>query len=173
MEADTAVKESDIGDAWQTRTDTLQNTFKGYKEGITKHLDDYEAERREEVNAFDDRLEVAFETRLKRYDEVSHRYKLRKEIIGLDVPEDDMSSITAANISATYQHFIQSLKNDLTGYTKTDWQLIEGWWNALENRRQAISKELKPTDNEAITEYQQTYIKLREKALNQATTVAG
>lgn len=167
VEKDTVVNERDLQQDWERRTDTLKLTFDRHKSGITSYVDDYEPERREEVSAFNERLEVAFEERQKNYDEVSHRYKLRKEILGIDVSEDDMSAITAANIAATYNHFVTTLQSNLKGYTTNDWQLIEGWWNALQNRRQDLSNQLQSSDQEKIIKFQETYQKLRTEALTE------
>lgn len=167
VEKNTVVNEGDLQEDWEARTDTLKQTFDRHKSGITNHLDDYEPERREEVSAFNDRLEVAFDERQKNYDEVSHRYKLRKEMLGMEISEDDMSAITTANITATYTHFVATLQSNLEDYNTKDWQLIEGWWNALQNRRQAVSNQLQSSDQEKITRLQETYQKLRTEALTE------
>lgn len=169
VEKDTVITEKDLGEQWKSRTDTLKQSFANYKTEAALHMDQYEAERREEVNAFDDRLEVAFETRQKKYNDVSYRYTLRKEMLNLDVAEDDMSRIDTSNIAATYQHFVNKVKSNHTNYTPKDWQLIEGWWSALQNRKQAISSMIQPTDQELIAKQQEAYRKLREQIAKAAT----
>lgn len=169
FERDTVVLESDLDGNWETHTDSLRAAFATHKSNVTAHLDNYEAERREEVNAFDDRFEVALEERQKKHDEISHRYKMRRELLGMEVSEDDMSSITAENIAATYEHFLNTLGNNLANYSAKDWNLIEGWWSALENRRQTLNEELQPEDQKTIAKHQETYQQLRDQALAQNT----
>lgn len=173
VERDTIVTESDLGEAWKSRTDSLQQLSERHRKGITSHLEGYDAERREEVNAFDERLQVAFEERQRNYDEVSYRYKLRREMLNMDVSEDDMSNIKADNIAATYEHFVSTLNNKLPDFNARDWELVEGWWNALDNRRQELSNEISPSDQERIARQRETYLQVREKAFAESPATAA
>jgi hypothetical protein len=166
VERDTVITDKDISDDWQIKSDTLKRNLERYKSGTASHMESYTPERREEVNAFDDRFEVALELRQKRFNEVSHRYKLRKELLNLTVSEDDMSSINADNLIATYTHFVNTLKKNGTNYNTKDWQLIEGWWNALNNRRDAVIEELQTSDREKLDRLQKSYQEMRVQALN-------
>lgn len=168
VESDTVVTEIDLGNTWKMDTDTLQMMYDRYKTSIAEHMDSYSPERREEVNAFDDRLDVAFEQRQMRYDEVSHRYELRKKMLGMEVKEDELSnSINASNLVATYEHFVATLEDNLSEFDTRDWQLVEGWWNALRNRRLAIETELQPSDLEKIKALEETYQQLRSEDLTE------
>jgi len=166
VENDTVVTEIDLGNTWKMDTDTLQMLYDKYKNSISEHMSSYTPERQEEVNAFDDRLDVAFEERQKRYDEVSHRYELRKKLLGIEVSEDDLSnSINPSNIVATYENFVTTLEDNLDELDTRDWQLIEGWWSALRNRKQTIESELQPAARERISELEQTYKQIRSETL--------
>lgn len=172
VESDTVVNESDLGTAWESRTDSLIQESERHRKGMVDRLDGYEAERREEVNAFDERLQAAFEERQRKYDEVSYRYKLRREMLNMEVSEDDMSNINASNIADTYEHFLSTLRDKLPDFTAKDWELTEGWWSALRNRRQEISNEISQADQQRIDKQQEAYRKIREEVFteNTATT---
>lgn len=173
IEQDTVVTESDLAYDWNSQTDSLRSTFDTHKNNITNHLTNYDAERREEVNSFDERLEVAFEDRQKRYEDVSYRYKFRKEMLNMEVSEDDMSSIDASNIVATYEHFVNKVKANQADYTKRDWEYLEGWWNGLQNRRQAVSSKLKQEDLTRMNKLQETYQQLRQQAITRLNATAS
>lgn len=169
VESDTVVDEIDLGNTWKIDTDTLQMLYDRYKNSASEHTGNYTPERLEEVNAFDDRVNVAFEKRQKKYEDVSHRYELRKKMLGMEVSEDDMSEITATNIAATYTNFVTTLENNQEEYDMQDWQLIEGWWIALQNRRRAVDNDLQASDQQTINKLQETYQRIRSEALTENT----
>ncbi len=173
VEKDTVVTEIDLGNTWEMDTDTLQMLYDKYQKSANEKMDNYDPERQEEVKAFAGRLAIATKKRQEKYNEVSHRYELRKKIMGMEVSEDDMSQITAANLVSTYQHFISTLQSNLKDYEMRDWQLIEGWWNALNNRRQAVSSELQPSDLETISELEKMYRQLKADALPEPVEVGN
>lgn len=170
VESDTVVNESDLGADWESRTDSLMQESERHRKGMVDQLDGYEAERREEVNDFDERLQVAFEERQRRYNEVSYRYKLRREMLNMEVSEDDMANINASNIADTYEHFVSTLRDKLPDFTAKDWEFTEGWWSALGNRRQDISNEISQADQQRIKKQHEAYRQIRAETFRNAAT---
>lgn len=169
VESDTIVNENDLGETWESRTDSLMQESERHRKGMANKLDSYDAERREEVNDFDERLQAAFEERQRKYDEVSYRYKLRREMLNMQVSEDDMSNIDASNIADTYEHFVSTLKDKLPDFTARDWELTEGWWSALSSRRQDISNTISPSDQQRINKQQEAYMQIRKETFTENT----
>ncbi len=144
--------------AWQTETAELMQEYESKKKKVEDNLSSYDAKQQEEFRDLDNRYNLALEKQKSKDQEISHRYKLRNELLGLPVTADDMSNITADELAGTYQRFIQKLTDRSIEIKDTDWNLIKGWWNALNNRKNELESKL-PADaknkiNQATKEYQ-------------------
>lgn len=144
--------------AWQTETAELMQEYESKKKKVEDNLSSYDAKQQEEFRDLDNRYNLALEKQKSKDQEISHRYKLRNELLGLPVTADDMSNITADELAGTYQRFIQKLTDRSIEIKDADWNLIKGWWNALNNRKNELESKLsadaKNKINQATKEYQ-------------------
>ncbi|WP_137759516.1 hypothetical protein [Pontibacter sp. SGAir0037] len=138
VEQDTAMATDVTEAAWEEEADQLLEEYSKHESKADEYREHYSVEKREEIKALEERFELAYEKRQKLYDDVSRRYRLRQDMLGVEVAADDLSTIQADNITATYQKFINTLHSNKELYTARDWEHIEGWWSALNDRRQEV-----------------------------------
>ena len=166
VEKDTAraMNGSEPDSIWLTRTNTLLLQHDSLENQALVAKDYYSPEQEQEFEDLGNRFEEA-EGKIKvKQEEISKRYKMRKDMLGLKVQTDDMSVLTAADLAPTYKHFVEQVNANYKNYTYTDWQLIEGWWNALSNRAEGLAKELTPEAQSEIEAARNEYIRIRKDA---------
>lgn len=147
---------------WDGEVSQLNKTYLAYEGNVMGHYDEYGPERREEIQELQNRYDVAIQKLKERYEDVSRRYQLRRDMLGIDVESDDLSEITTGNLAATYQHFVHTLDQNKEQYSSRDWEIIEGWWNALKNRAEGLVQNLTPADKSTIAEAEQRYLQIRQ-----------
>lgn len=146
---------------WEKEASRLQDESKKHQNKVNRHKDTYTIEQHEEVNGLQERFKLAYENMQKVYDDAGRRYRLRQDMLGSEVETDDLHNITPDNITATYQKLIATLEDNKDIYTPRDWEHIDGWWNALNKRKDEIDPQLKPADRTMIAEKQKEYSTLR------------
>ncbi|CAM3758642.1 hypothetical protein POKO110462_18480 [Pontibacter korlensis] len=149
--------------AWATERANLQEEYNMRREPVTANIDNYSAEQRAEAEDLDQRYNTALEAREQQFNDASRRYKLRRELLGLKIQEDDMSGVTAANIGETYQRYVSTLEENAANYDSRDWQLIEGWWSALNSRYRTLEGELQASVKKTVQQAQAQYQKIRQE----------
>ncbi|WP_299990601.1 hypothetical protein [uncultured Pontibacter sp.] len=147
---------------WDGEVRELKESYLTHESRIMQYSDAYEPERREEIEELRRRYDAAIQKLQERHEDVSRRYQLRQEMLGIDVESDDLSEITTANLAATYQHFVNTLDQNKAQYSGRDWEMIEGWWNALQNRTKELAQSLSPADRSAIAESEKRYLQIRQ-----------
>ncbi len=161
IERDTAAKASESEAAWEEEGRRLQNKYEKHRANTGKHMTAYSIEQQEEIKGLQERFELVYENRQKAYDDAGRLYRLRQDMLGSEVETDDLYSITPSNITATYQKLIATLENNKSIYTSRDWEHIDGWWNALNKRKDELEPQLRPADRTMIAEKQKEYRFLR------------
>ena len=147
---------------WETEKANLQEMYDERRE-VVQNLDWDEAQQAE-LDELDERYNRALQQRERQYAEVSRRRTLRRDLLGLEIRNLDMSDITAENIANVYDRFISTLSNNVGQYEQRDWNQIEGWWNSLNNRYQALEGELRAPVKNTIEQARKRYIEIRQQA---------
>jgi hypothetical protein len=143
--------------AWQTETTELKQQYESKKKKVEDNLSSYDANQQEEYRDLDSRYNRAISTQKNKEQEVSRRYKLRNELLGLPVKADDMSNVTADELADVYQRFVKKLSDKSLEIKSTDWNLIEGWWLALNNRKNALDDNLSANARKSIEQATKDY----------------
>lgn len=143
--------------SWAEMKQNRQQQFEELKSNTQANMEAYEPEQHEKLQGLEQRYTAAMEKREQQYADVSRRYKLRRELLGLQVSSDDMSEITAANIAATYRQFVQTLGQKENQLDNRDWEMVQGWWVALNNRLRNVENTLSAPDKAVIQEATQQY----------------
>ncbi|TPE43253.1 hypothetical protein [Pontibacter mangrovi] len=149
--------------AWATEKKNLQEVYDRRRDRLEKSMDNLSPEQRDEADQLEQRYNNALEKREQTYKDASHRYKLRHQLLGMEIQEDDMSDVTVENIGETYQRFVSELGKDAEKYEERDWNLVEGWWNALNSRYRAVEGELQTATKKTVQEAQQKYREIHAK----------
>ncbi|WP_347156598.1 hypothetical protein [Pontibacter chitinilyticus] len=136
--------------SWAEQKQMRQQQFQQLKDNVQTNAAAYEPGERNEILDLEQRYNQAEEKHQQQYDDVSRRYMLRNELLGLEVSTDDLSEITAANITGVYQQFVQTLAQKADQLDNRSWEMVEGWWNALNNRRLEVADNLSAADKNAV-----------------------
>ncbi len=79
----------------------------------------------------------------------NYRMVLRNRLFGEGKVGDDMKFefVTAANILSIYKNFVNTVADNRENYTREDWDEIKVLYEALDNRKNAVEKDLATGDN--------------------------
>lgn len=146
---------------WAAMKEERQQQFNQRLQAVQQNQDQYTEEQRQEIQDLENRYNRTVETREQQYEEASRRYRLRRELLGLEIRQDDLSDITQDNIAATYKRFVDTVAENGQGYESRDWDLIEGWWTSLNNRYRSLQGELPQQTRRTIEQAQERYRALR------------
>lgn len=156
---------------WETESAEVMQQFDDRKRKVVQNIDLYDEAEQQEIRDLEDRYNQAYEKQKQKYQEVSRRYMLRRDLLGLQISKDDMSTITAEDLPATYERFVQNLAPKAAELEGRDWELVEGWWVALNNRKRTLENELSATAKAIIDEATEKYKEIRgATALNAQET---
>ncbi|MDX5436192.1 MAG: hypothetical protein LPK03_03315 [Pontibacter sp.] len=150
--------------SWEQKKANLQERYNERRERVEKSLEELTQEQQTEVQQLDERYNRALMTREQQYQDASHRYRLRRDLLGLKVRNDDLSDITAENVVPTYEGFVEALNSNATAYDTRDWQLIEGWWSALNSRYRTLEGNLSTQMKNNVQQAQNRYQDIRQQA---------
>ncbi|MCX2739102.1 hypothetical protein [Pontibacter anaerobius] len=154
---------ADDSTAWETEKAKLQEMYDERRERVEKNLEELTSEQQAEAQQLEQRYNNALATREQQYRDASHRYRLRRDLLGLEIKEDDLSDVTAANIGATYDRFVTNLQQNAEKYKDRDWELIEGWWSALNSRYRTLEGKLQSGTKKIVQQAQNQYKEIRPK----------
>lgn len=82
----------------------------------------------------------------------------------IDGVRTDYADLTAANIVAEYQHFVNTVSANKDIYTKEQWTIVNVTWKGLKGRNREIQKSISSGDGVKILKLQLQYTGI--KALN-------
>ncbi|MFD2515528.1 hypothetical protein ACFSRY_16770 [Pontibacter locisalis] len=148
---------------WETESAEVMQKFDDQKRKVVQNIDLYDEAEQQEVRELEERYNRAYQQQKEKYQEVSRRYRLRRDLLGLRVNADDMSSITAEELPATYERFVQNLEPKATELEGREWELVEGWWVALNNRKRALENELSADAKSKIEKASERYRNIRQE----------
>ena len=135
----------------------------GYQARVTeaeKNMATYSAEekaRAEASKAKYEALKAKYEMNIKEAEAKAamatttpnYRQVLRNRLFGEGKIGDDMKFefVTAANILSIYKNFVNTVSDNRESYTREDWDEIKVLYEALDNRKNAVEKDLAAGDN--------------------------
>lgn len=159
-----AMRDSDIDSAtWANITAEREQQYEQKRQVVEQNIDQYPPERQQEIGDLDERYSLAMENRERQYGEASHRYKLRQQLLGIEINEDDLSDIAPEEMANTYQRFVENVAEDAKNYETRDWNLIEGWWSSLGSRYRSLETDLDQQSRTAIAQAQERYTEIRQQ----------
>jgi hypothetical protein len=85
----------------------------------------------------------------------SYKTNLRKDLFGGEQIGDDkqFNFVTAQNALSVYDRFVTTVKNNKNEYSREDWDEIKVLYEALDNRKNEIEKDLATSDNLKIAKH--------------------
>lgn len=135
----------------------------GYEARIAKaemakaDLKEADQERLDESKAKYAALKLAYETNIREAEAratsaTDFRQVLRNKLFGEGVVGNDMSFrfATPANLLSVYRNFVNTVDANKNSYSREDWDEIKVLYEALDNRKNTIEKDLPKGDNNQI-----------------------
>ncbi|KYP13353.1 MAG: hypothetical protein A1D16_19515 [Flavihumibacter sp. CACIAM 22H1] len=111
-------------------------------------------------------LRTKFESNIKA---VESKQAMRDELFGAGKVGNDLSFawVTAANAKDVYINFVNTVDKNKDRYTREDWDEIKVLYEALDNRKNEIEKDLSGPDNREIAKQKIKFVGI--KAVNRIT----
>ena len=148
---------------WETESEDLMQQYEAREKRVRDQFDTYDKARQAEIEDLDTRYASAMDQREQRYQEASRRYRLREEMLGLPISADDLSPITAAELPVVYNRFVEKLEALAVDFEGKEWNLVEGWWAALNNRKDELASQLSAADSNKIKQATDKYLEIRKR----------
>jgi hypothetical protein len=81
-----------------------------------------------------------------------NRRALEKSLMGEVMTDDNMqmSFVTADNILSYYKRFVETVEDHQNEYSREEWDQVKALYEALDNRKNEVEKDLSSRDNNAI-----------------------
>ncbi|WP_162052366.1 hypothetical protein [Pontibacter pamirensis] len=146
---------------WEAMKENMQQQFNQRLQAVEQNQDQYSEEQRQEILDLENRYNQAVERRGQQYDDANRRYRLRRELLGVEITQNDLSEITQNNIAETYQRFVDTVAENGQNYEGRDWEMVEGWWTSLNNRYRSLQAEIPQQTTITIEQAQERYRELR------------
>lgn len=127
------------------------------------------AEVKEELDEAEQKfaaLRTKFESNIKA---TESRQAMRDELFGVGKVGNDMSFawVTAANAKDVYVNIVNTVEKNKDRYSREDWDEIKVLYEALDNRKNEIEKDLAGADNREIAKQKVKFVGI--KATNRLT----
>ncbi|UOQ99685.1 hypothetical protein MUN81_09355 [Hymenobacter sp. 5317J-9] len=129
---DVEAKTDAVGDEmkadYERETAQLKADYQTKKAAVDKYADQYDDNRRQEIDRLNTRYTTAVEQRTTAWNnrttvgELGQYYK----------PMSPAAQLTAANARTTYEKFVQNVKSNQEKYDINDWRNINAEWRALD-----------------------------------------
>lgn len=143
--------------AWEKAKANLRQEYETQRERLQQHQEHLTPAERTEAEQLDQTYHNALGARQLQFEDASLRYKLRRELLGMEVKEDDMSSITPDNIGPTFQRFVSAVERNAASYQNREWLLIQGWWSALNSRYRELENQIPQGVKKTVAQAQNQY----------------
>jgi hypothetical protein len=116
---------------------------------IDRYQDQMDEARRQEIAVLRSQYDTAEARNTRAYLAHARQRQLRQDLLGATTGQTDLGGLTASELPARYQMFVNRVEENRSAYTKADWQVVEGLWTALETRRQQLEAGLnRPARND-------------------------
>ncbi|MHA6247643.1 hypothetical protein ACXYMU_06890 [Pontibacter sp. CAU 1760] len=159
-----AMTGSDLDSAeWAKLKAAREQEYQLKSEQVRKNLSQYTPAQQQEFETMESRYKQEVASQDKAYAEASHRYKLRERLLGLEIKQDDMSTIAAGELANTYKRFVDGVAGSAEQFETRDWNLVEGWWSALGSRFNSLEADLTAQAKREVAQAQQRYQQIRKQ----------
>jgi hypothetical protein len=145
--------------------DSLDNEFTLKQAAINDTARLNEAMRQSYYNSLNvwNTFKTNYTIKRKAKSELAQMDSLRKSLT-LDGIRTDYADLTATDLLAEYQHFVNTVSSNKDNYTKPQWTVINVTWKALKGRNREIEKDVSARDGAKILKLQLEYTAI--KAVN-------
>lgn len=149
--------------------DDISATYAAKKAELKTEGRELSAEVKEELDEAEQKfaaLRSRFESNIKA---IESKQAMRDELFGAGKVGNDLSFVwvTAANAKEVYVNFVNTVERNKDRYTREDWDEIKVLYEALDNRKNEIEKDLAGADNREIAKQKVRFVGI--KAVNRLT----
>jgi hypothetical protein len=149
--------------------DDISASYNAKKAELKAEGRELSAEVKEELNEAEQKFEslrVKFESNIKAGES---KQAMRDELFGTGKVGNDMAFgwVTAANAKDVYVNFVSTVEKNKERYTREDWDEIKVLYEALDNRKNEIEKELPGPENREIAKQKVKFASI--KSVNRVT----
>jgi hypothetical protein len=149
--------------------DDISASYAAKKAELKAEGRELSAEVKEELDEAEQKfvaLRTKFESNIKA---TESRQTMRDELFGAGKVGNDMSFawVTAANAKDVYVNFVNTVEKNKDRYSREDWDEIKVLYEALDNRKNEIEKDLPGADNREIAKQKIKFVGI--KAANRLT----
>lgn len=149
--------------------DDISATYAAKRAEMNAEGREFSAEVKEELDEAEQKfaaLRTKFESNIKA---VESKQAMRDELFGTGKVGNDLSFawVTAANAKEVYVNFVNTVEKNKDRYTREDWDEIKVLYEALDNRKNEVEKELAGADNREIAKQKVRFAGI--KAVNRLT----
>lgn len=151
--ANTETKSENVADEieadYESETNQLKSDFDAKVAAVDKYADQYDDARRQEIEQLRTRYTTA-------YDKREMAWKNRPNALTTSTanmkpgkyykPMSPAAQITAANARATYESFVNNIKQNEDKYDIEDWRYINSEWRALDEAYDKVKKDIPARD---------------------------
>lgn len=140
-------------DGWKTFNNEYES--RASKIGDTSRLSEEDRTQLNTTRAKYTSYRTRYETELRtRTAAASAKQKMRNELFGEGRLGNDLSFsfVTADNLLATYTQFVDVVAKNKDAYSREDWDEIKMLYEALDNRKNEVEKDLASKDNIKIAQ---------------------
>ena len=160
---------------WNKEISDRETAYNQRLAEVDKNTESYDETRKAELEDLKTRYNTNWQTRRETYASYGRANTMRPELLSIEENATDLTSLTAANIRAAYEHFVQVVEKNKANYTNADWQIVEQSWNDLDTRKNAIQTELSAKDKYEISKAKTKYLAMKSasKTANTAEKVGS
>lgn len=150
-----------------------KETWEDINAGYERRMADLKAEHaelsaaaKEELNEAErkfNEFRTRFESSIREEEARSSKLTLRNSLFGEGKIGNDMSFafLTAANAQEVYTNFVNTVEKNKDSYTREDWDEIKVLYEAMDNRKNEIEKNLAAADNRQIAKQKIRFVGIK------------
>lgn len=146
---------------WNKEISDRETAYNERVSNLDKYSANYDDARRAEIEQMKARYDSSWTTRRETYASYGKVNTLRPQLLNINENAADLSTITAANIRASYENFVKQVEANKKNYTNEDWKAVEVTWNELDDRKNAIQSELSAKDKYEIGKAKTKYLAMK------------
>ncbi|KAA6434620.1 DUF6565 domain-containing protein [Rufibacter glacialis] len=181
--------ESDVERGWDsTATDADQrmtqwkNDYETRRNALSQYEADFDDNQRKEYAELETRYNTAWATREQQYNTWRQTHQgagmaagdsTKRASFSLD--GNKIPTYTATDIRRAYEDFVAHVETNKSGFSNSDWRLVEKYWNQLDDRKNAIQSQLTDKDKWEIAKAKTKYVTMKNanKAGNTASKIGS
>ncbi|SNC65672.1 hypothetical protein SAMN06265337_1350 [Hymenobacter gelipurpurascens] len=165
---------------YESETNQLKSDFDAKVAAVDKYADQYDDARRQEIEQLRTRYTTA-------YDKREMAWKNRPNAVSTTTttstanlkpgkyykPMAPAAQITAANARATYESFVNNIKQNEDKYDIEDWRYINSEWRALDEAYDKVKKDIPARDLAEIQKEKLKYAAFKSFDKSEARVAQG